>query len=54
MVLVLLVVLLISSISLAVIVGLIVFIGVVVIRLLGLFTEVNTASQAMRRNINKL
>ncbi len=43
-----LVLLLISSVSLVVIVGL------VVIRLLGLFTEVNTASQAMRRDINKL
>ena len=49
-----LVLLFISSVSLAVIVGLVVFIGVVVIRLLGLFTEVNTASQAMRRDINKL
>ena len=49
-----LVLLLISSVSLVVIVGLVVFIGVVVIRLLGLFTEVNTASQAMRRDINKL
>ena len=49
-----LVLLLISSVSLVVIVGLVVFIGVLVIRLLGLFTEVNTASQAMRRDINKL
>ena len=49
-----LVLLLISSVSLVVIVGLVVLIGVVVIRLLGLFTEVNTASQAMRRDINKL
>ena len=49
-----LVLLLISSVSLVMIVGLVVFIGVVVIRLLGLFTEVNTASQAMRRDINKL
>ena len=49
-----LVLLFISSVSLAVIVGLVVFIGVVVIRLLGLFTEVNTASQAMRRDVNKL
>ena len=48
-----LVLLLIRSVSLAVIVGLVVFIGVVVIRLLGLFTEVNTASQAMRRDIKK-
>ena len=30
------------------------FYRVVVIRLLGLFTEVNTGSQAMRRDINKL
>ena len=49
-----LVLLLISCISLTVIVGLVVFIAVVVIRLLGLFMEVNTASQAMRRDINKL
>ena len=49
-----LVLLLISSVSLVVIVGLVVFIEVVVIPLLGLFTEVNTASQAMRRDINKL
>jgi ABC-type protease/lipase transport system fused ATPase/permease subunit len=49
-----LVLLFISSVSLVVIVGLVVFIGVVVIRLLGLFSEVNTASQAMRRDINKL
>ena len=49
-----LVLLLISSVSLVVIVGLVVFIGVVIIRLLGLFTEVNTASQAMRRDVNKL
>ena len=47
-----LVLLLISSVSLVVIVGLVVFIGVVVIRLLGLFREVNNASQAMRRDIN--
>ena len=48
------VLLLISSISLTVIVGLVVFIAVVIIRLLGLFMEVNTASQAMRRDVNKL
>ena len=48
------VLLLISSVLLVVIVWLVVFIGVVVIRLLGLFTKVNTASQAMRRDINKL
>ena len=49
-----LVLLLISSVSLLVIVGLVVFIGVVVMRLLGLFAEVNNASQAMRNDINKL
>lgn len=49
-----LVLLLISSVSLLVIVGLVVFIGVVVMRLLGLFAEVNNASQAMRHDINKL
>ena len=48
------VLLLISSVLLVVIVWLVVFIGVVVISLLGLFTKVNTASQAMRRDINKL
>ena len=36
------------------IVGLVVLIGMVVIRLLNVFAEVNTASQAMRRDINKL
>ena len=46
--------LLISSVSLVVIVRLVVLIGVVIIRLLGLFTEVDTASQAMRRDVNKL
>ena len=40
--------------SLLVIVGLDVFIGEVVMRLLGLFAEVNNASQAMRHDINKL
>ena len=30
------------------------FIGVVVIRVLGLITEINTASQVMRRDTNKL
>ncbi len=49
-----LVLLLISSISLVVIVGLVVFIGTVIIRLLGLFSQVNEASQAMRRDIEKL
>ena len=49
-----LVLLLISSVSLLVIVGLVDFIGVVVMRLLGLFAEVNNASQAMRHDINKL
>ena len=49
-----LVLLLISSVSLILIGGLVVFFGVVVIRLLGLFTEINTASQAMRRDTNKL
>ena len=49
-----LVLLLISSVSLLVIVGLVVFIGVVVMRLLGFFADVNNASQAMRHDINKL
>ena len=42
------------SVSLVMIVGLVVLIGMVVIRLLNVFAEVNTASQAMRRDINKL
>jgi len=37
-----------------VIVGLVVFIGVAIMRLLNIFTEVNHASQAMRKDINKL
>lgn len=49
-----LVLLLISSVSLILIGGLVVFIGVVVIRILGLITEINTASQVMRRDTNKL
>ena len=49
-----LVLLLISSVLLILIGGLVVFIGVVVIRVLGLFTEINTASQVMRRDTNKL
>ena len=36
------------------IVGLVMLIGMVVIRLLNVFAEVNTASQAMRQDINKL
>ena len=48
------VLMLISSVSLLVIVGLIIFIGIVVVRLLGLFSEVNSASQAMRLDVNKL
>ena len=36
------------------IVGLVVLIGMVVIRLLNVFAEVNTALQAMRWDINKL
>ena len=36
------------------IVGLVVVIGMVVIRLLNVFAEVNTGSQAMHRDINKL
>lgn len=48
------VLMLISSVSLLVIVGLIIFIGIVVVRLLGLFSEVNNASQAMRLDLNKL
>ncbi|MGB1394978.1 MAG: hypothetical protein ACPIA8_02265 [Candidatus Puniceispirillaceae bacterium] len=49
-----LVLLFICSVSLVMIVGLVVLIGMVVIRLLNVFAEVNTASQAMRRDINKL
>lgn len=49
-----LVLMLISSVSLLVIVGRIVFRGVVVMRLLGLFAEVNNASRAMRLDINEL
>ena len=49
-----LVLLFICSVSLVIIVGLVVLIGMVVIRLLHVFAEVNTASQAMRRDINKL
>ena len=48
------VLMLISSVSLLVIVGLIIFIGILVMRLLGLFSEVNSASQAMRLDLNKL
>jgi hypothetical protein len=48
------VLMLISSVSLLVIVGLIIFIGIVVVRLLGLFSEVNSVSQAMRLEVNKL
>lgn len=48
------VLMLISSVSLLVIVGLVIFIGIVVVRLLGLFSEVNNASQAMRLDLNKL
>jgi uncharacterized protein YoxC len=48
------VLMLISSVSLLVIVGLIIFIGIVVVRLLGLFSEVNSASQAMRLDVNKI
>ena len=48
------VLMLISSVSLLVIVGFIIFIGIVVVRLLGLFSEVNIASQAMRLDVNKL
>ena len=51
---ILLVLLFICSVSLVMIVGLVVLIGIVVIRLLNVFAEVNTASQAMRRDINKL
>ncbi len=50
----LLVLMLISRVSLLVIVGLIIFIGIVLMRLLGLSAEVNNASQAMRSDINKL
>ena len=49
-----LVLLFICSVSLVIIVGLAVLIGMVVIRLLNVFAEVNAASQAMRRDINKL
>ena len=48
------VLMLISSVSLLVIVGLVIFIGIVVVRLLGLFSDVNNASQAMRLDLNKL
>ena len=48
------VLMLISSVSLLVIVGLIIFIGIGVVRLLGLFSEVNSVSQAMRLEVNKL
>ena len=51
---ILLVLLFICSVSLVMIVGLVVLIGMVVIRLLNVFAEVNTASQAMRLDINKL
>ena len=51
---ILLVLLFICSVSLVMIVGFVVLIGMVVIRLLNVFAEVNTASQAMRRDINKL
>ena len=44
----------ICSVSLVMIVCFVVLIGMVVIRLLNVFAEVNTASQAMRRDINKL
>ena len=49
-----LVLLFICSVSLLMIVGLVVLIGMVVIRLLNVFAEINTASQAMRLDINKL
>jgi predicted PurR-regulated permease PerM len=48
------VLLFICSVSLVMIVGLVMLIGMVVIRLLNVFAEVNTASQAMRQDINKL
>ena len=48
------VLLFICSVSLVMIVGLVMLIGKVVIRLLNVFAEVNTASQAMRQDINKL
>ena len=51
---ILFVLMLISSVSLLVIIGLIIFIGIIVVRLLGLFSEVKSASQAMRLDVNKL
>jgi hypothetical protein len=51
---ILLVLMLISSVSLLVIVGRIVLTGIVVMRLLRLFAEVNNASQAMCLDINEL
>jgi len=49
-----LVLLLVSAVSIVVIVGLVLFIGIVVMRLLSLFTSVNKSSQSMQKDIRKL